>query len=139
MRRALPLAALALLAAGCGGRTYSDADVRHAFAGFQLEQAPLQIPPAFHPTFATWAAATELRIDEGSAVAAAYYSGNGVEIARYRSPEEAAVASSSLIPVLLFVRAGHEPPRLDVERHGNLVLIVSGRRRAVAAAVARLP
>jgi hypothetical protein len=137
MRRVLALAVLALVATGCGGRTYSDAELRHAFAGVGIEQAPVLIPPAFYPTFATWAAVTELRIDEGSAVAAAYYDAGGVSIARYRNPREAAVAEHSVLPVLLFAREGHEPPKLEVERRGNLLLI--GQRRHLEAAVARLP
>jgi hypothetical protein len=138
MRRALPLALVALAAAGCGGRTYSAADVHRAFAGFHLEQVPVQLPPGYHPVFATWAAVTDLRIDEGMAFPAASYGSTGVTIERYRTPHEAAVSGDYLV-VTQVVRMGHEPPRITVERHGNLVVIVSGRRRQVEAAAARLP
>jgi hypothetical protein len=99
---------------------------------------PVQAPAAYHPTFATWAAVTELRIDEGSASPAAYYGTNGLTIARYRSPREAAIARDTVL-VVQFVMVGHGSPRFTVEWHGNLVLVVSGRRRAVEAAVALLP
>jgi hypothetical protein len=136
MRRVLPLALLVVVAVGCGDRTYSDADVRRAFAGFHLEQVPVLLPPAYYPTFATWAAVTDLRIDEGSAVPAAYYGAEGLTIARYRTPHEAAVGSRGPVAIVTFAGANAD---FEVEQRGNLILVVSGRRRAVEAAAARLP
>jgi hypothetical protein len=114
MHRALPLAVLALVAAGCGGRAYSDADVVAALGTSHVGTIEYSQPGS--PPFATLAAVRDVRV------------------ARYATPHDARIGGA---PPMVFVTVNAQPPVFVHMRRGNLVFV--GRRRAVDAAVARLP
>jgi hypothetical protein len=132
MHRALPLAVLALVAAGCGGRAYSDADVVAALGTSHVGTIEYSQPGS--PPFATLAAVTDLRIESGPAWPLAVYDGGDVRVARYATPHDARIGGA---PPMVFVTVNAQPPVFVHMRRGNLVFV--GRRRAVDAAVARLP
>jgi hypothetical protein len=132
MRRALPLLALAFLAAGCG-RAYTAANVQQALgtsspAGLEYYADPAQT------VFATGAAVSDLVIEETPPLPQAVYDGSDILVWRYRNSHEAWLAMRAPGRPLLFIvqQGGHIISR----REANLVLI--GESRRVDATLARL-
>src|SRR5437762_4482938 len=128
MRRALPLVLLALVAVGCGERTYSESDAVTALGGASVEV--IAYSEGGSPPFATLAAVTELRIDSGPVLPLQVYGGDDVRIARYRSAQDARMGGS--LPLVFIVVGNGKPPSFVEVRRGNLVF--AGRQRQVDAA-----
>jgi hypothetical protein len=139
MRRALSLVALAVLAAGCGGSgaTYSNSDVQQAFNGVVRSATDYSgSPRQFLPEFATLAAVTELRFDEGQVSPLAVFRGTEpFELLRYGTPADAEVAEQWFGTQLL--RAGNHVHG-SVQRRGNLLLVEAGSAPDADAALDRL-
>jgi hypothetical protein len=129
--RVLAIAAFALLAAGCGGRVYSDAAAQET-AGSPSGYTDIAFGAR---EFATLAAVTDLELDPSPLFT--LYEGGRIWVIRYASAHDAraAVRDGEIRQVDAQVVGGARDA--VVERRENLVL--AGSRAAVAAALRRLP
>jgi hypothetical protein len=138
MRKALPLLALVLVAAGCG-RTYTEAAVQQALGLSERSDVHFFVDasePASQTVFATRAAITDLVIEETPALPQAVYEGDGVFVERYGTSHDAWLAAHAPNRhALTFIL----PPgggRVIIRPYANLVFV--GESSRVNAAIARL-
>jgi hypothetical protein len=129
-RRALPLVAVVLLAAGCG-RTYSAGDVQRAL-GTSTAAALQYYVDSPQTVFATSAAVTDLVIAETPPLPQGVYDASDISVERYRDSHEAWLATQH--PHVVIVAQSGE--RIIVRRYANLILI--GEFRRVGATLALL-
>jgi hypothetical protein len=131
MRRALPLLLGALVVAGCGasGTTYTAKQVRAVFGPLVMHAQAFSIVPAPQTAFASLAAVTALRIEEGRASPTAVLGGEAFELLLYRTRHEASLGQQFFLSEVAGVR---------VERRGNVVFLPFRSATAAIAAFARL-